>query len=112
MKKIISICLIFLAILWFAMLINSCTPVKYVMIDPKDSSSLIEIRKRIIYEDVYEPQMPLYFYNGIYNRPFIIQRPIVIPSRPVIHYDRNYARPFIPNGNYRQSMPPRPPRKN
>ena len=92
MKKIISICLIFLAILWFAMLINSCTPVKYVIIDAKDSTKLIEVRKRIIYQDVYQHSItPSYFYNNIYPIPYYM--PIVIPR---IEYRQN---------------PPRSPRK-
>jgi len=76
------------------------------MVDPKDSTKLVEVRKRIIYEDVYEPRIPLYFYNGFFGvqpyRPLIIQRPIVVPRRQVVP----------PNRNYRQPLPPRKPRKN
>jgi hypothetical protein len=89
MKKIISICLIFLGLLWFAMLINSCTQVKYVMIDAKDSTKLIEVRKRIIYQDVYQhSMMPTYFYNNTYPIPYYM--PIVIPR---IEYRQNPPRP-------------------
>ena len=102
MKKILALLLV----------LSSCTPVRYVMVDPKDSTNLVEVRKRIIYEDIYQPQIPLYFYNGIYNRPFIIQRPIVIPRGPVIQHNRNYVQPWNPNRNYRQPLPPRQPRKN
>jgi hypothetical protein len=69
-------------ILILLLVLSSCTPLRYVMIDPKDSSKLVEVRKRIIYEDIYQPSIPLYFYNGFYapqyQRPIIIQRPIVI----------------------------------
>lgn len=96
MKKILALLLV----------LSSCTPVRYVMVDPKDSTNLVEVRKRIIYEDIYQPSIPLYFYNGFYapqyQRPLIIQRPIVIPRRPVVPQNRNY----------RPSLPPRPPRKN
>lgn len=96
MKKILALLLV----------LSSCTPLKYVMIDPKDSTKLVEVRKRIIYQDVYSPYVPLYFYN----QPFIIQRPIVIPRRPVIQHNRNYVQPWTPNRNYRPSLPPRPSR--
>lgn len=106
MKKILALLLVF----------SSCTPLKYVYIDPKDSTNIVEVRKRIIYQDVYEPQIPLYFYNGFFGvqpyRPLIIQRPIVIPRRPVVPNNRNYIRPSVPNRPYRQPLPPRPPRKN
>ena len=106
MKKILALLLI----------LSSCTPVRYVMIDPKDSTNLVEVRKRIIYEDVYEQRIPLFFYNSFYGvqpyNPLIIPRPIVIPRRVVIPQNRNYVRPSIPNRNYRQPLPPRPPRKN
>jgi hypothetical protein len=96
MKKILALLLI----------LSSCTPVQYVMVDPKDSTKLIEVRKRIIYEDVYESRIPLYFHNGFFGvqpyRPLIIQRPIVVPRRQVVP----------PNRNYRQPLPPRKPRKN
>lgn len=96
MKKILALLLV----------LSSCTPVRYVIVDPKDDTNLVEVRKRIIYEDIYEPQMPLYFHNGFFGvqpyRSLIIQRPIVIPRKPIIPQNRNYSRPISP----------RPPRKN
>ena len=87
MKKILALLLV----------LSSCTPVQYIMVDPKDSTKFVEVRTRIIYQDVYEPHIPMYFYNNMYStpsyRPIIIQRPIVIP--------RTNDRP----------LPPRPPRK-
>jgi hypothetical protein len=83
------------------------------MVDPKDSTNLVEVRKRIIYEDIYQPQIPLYFYNGFFGvqpyRPLIIQRPIVIPRRPIVvptrpsaPINRNYSKPLPRNKNNRQ----------
>lgn len=63
--------------------IASCTPVKYVIMDPKDSTKLVEVRKRVIYDDVYL-HTPIYFnyWNTPYYRPIIIhQAPIRIPQR-------------------------------
>jgi len=69
--------------------LSSCTPVKYVMIDAKDSTKLIEVRKRIIYQDVYQHSItPSYFYNNIYPIPYYM--PIVIPR---IEYRQNPPRP-------------------
>lgn len=84
-----------LAALFIIVLFAACTPVKYVMVDPKDSTKLVEIRKRIIYDDYHMSMSPLLYNNyWWYNsRPIIIQRqPIVIPQRP------------------RQPLPPRGPR--
>ena len=100
-------------ILILLLVLSSCTPLRYVMIDPKDSSKLVEVRKRIIYEDIYQPSIPLYFYNGFYapqyQRPIIIQRPIVVPRRPIVvptrpsaPINRNYPKPLPRNKNNRQ----------
>lgn len=64
------------------LLLASCEPVKYVYINPKDSTKLIEIRKRIVYDDYYiNTRMPLFFNNGLYNVPFY--NPIIIQkNRP------------------------------
>lgn len=65
------------------LLLASCEPVRYVYVNPKDSTKLIEIRKRIVYDDYYiNTRMPLIFNNGIYNVPFY--NPIIIQrNRPV-----------------------------
>jgi hypothetical protein len=60
----------------------SCTPVRYVYVDPKDS---VVKRQRVIYDNLYVPS-PLFFNYGWgapYYNPIIIQRqrPIVIPRR-------------------------------
>jgi hypothetical protein len=73
--------------------ITSCAPVKYVMINPNDSSKLIEVKKRIIYEDTYiHLQTPMFYWN----RPLIYQ-PLLIPrsrvSTPLIRPQHQWRRP-------------------
>lgn len=70
------------------LLLVGCSPVKYVYIDPKDTTKLVEYRKRIIYEDVYVPNFdPFWGSRGFWGfqnywlQPRIIFTP---PSRPVI----------------------------
>jgi hypothetical protein len=79
------------------MFLASCTPVKYVYIDPKDS---VVKKQRVIYDDLYTPSPFLFnYYWGIpyYYNPIIIQRqrPIVIPQRPTIPPNR-WSRPLSP----------------
>jgi hypothetical protein len=47
-KKIISLCLTFLAILWFAMLINSCTPVRHY-VNVKSHKNYYQKHRRTTY---------------------------------------------------------------
>jgi hypothetical protein len=86
--------LLLLAILLLG--IASCTPLKYVIIDPKDSTKMVEVRKRIIYDDYYM-QSPIFFnyWNAPlwYRTPIIIQRPIRIPQKP---QQPNWHRPIPP----------------
>jgi hypothetical protein len=80
MKKIITVCLLFLMLLWVAMFIASCTPIRYVYVDPKDSTIH---KQRVIYNDIYL-STPLYFD---YYRPYYIPIPkIVVPINPNIYY--------------------------
>lgn len=81
MKKLLSVLLLVMMV--------GCAPVKYVMIDPKDSTKLVEVKKRIIYDDYYVQTPPSFRYNDwwLYGAPFyspriIIQRPIQRPTRP------------------------------
>lgn len=68
MKKILSLLIILIVG------VSSCTPVKYVMMDPKDTTKLVEVRKRIVYDYDYY-QMPMYFgYGRTYYNPIIIGR--------------------------------------
>ena len=80
-----------LAILFIFVFI-SCEPVRYVMIDPKDTTKLVEIRRRIIYQDQYYGDYnyintPLYF--NYYRMPTIplqpsyYRAPVIIPQPPV-----------------------------
>ncbi len=91
MKKLIFIILLFL---------SACAPVRYVYVDPKDSTIK---RQRVIYDDLYVPS-PLFFnygWNTPFYNPIIIQRqrPIVTPRRP-------QYRPSTPQ----RPLPPRVPR--
>jgi hypothetical protein len=104
MKKIISICIGFILFLWTVMFLASCTPVRYVYIDPKDS---VVRKQRVIVDYDFTPfnfytPLPFYFGRPFYN-PVIIQRqrPIIIPQRP-------YYRPTTPRPYYRPA-PSRPP---
>ena len=97
MNKLLSVLLLLVMV--------GCTPVRYVMVDPKDSTKLVEVRKRIIYQDTYvDLQMPMYYWNRpLFYNPIIIpipQRRIVTPQRP-IRTQPNLHRP---------AMPPRAPR--
>ena len=74
------------------------------MIDPKDSTNLVEVRKRVIYQDTYiDLQMPFYYWNRpLFYQPIVIpfpQRRVVAPHRPV-----------RPQPNWQRPMPPRAPR--
>lgn len=72
-------------ILFLLLIISSCTPVKYVIVDPKDSTKLVEVRKRIIYDDYYmeSPLFYNYWMNPWYRTPVIIHQPIRIPQRQI-----------------------------
>lgn len=101
MKKIISICVGFILFLWLVMFMASCTPVRYVYVDPKDSV----VRKQRVIVD-YEFTPSIFYFNRPYYSPFIIQRPIIIPQRP-------YYRPVTPRQPlYRPTAPLRVPRKH
>lgn len=108
MKKIISICIGFILFLWVTMFLVSCTPVRYVYINPKDS---VIVKQRVIYDNIYVPQIN-YFSNWVrpYYNPIIIR----IPQRqnryiPQNRYSNRYApqRPTIPN----RPLPKRAPRE-
>jgi hypothetical protein len=91
MKKIISICIGFILFLWLVMFMASCTPVRYVYVDQKDS---IVKKQRVVYDNLYVPS-PFFFNYGWgipYYNPIIIQkqRPIVIPQRTYIQPNRWY----------------------
>jgi len=77
-----------LAALFLIIMFAACTPVRYVMVDPKDSTKLVEVRKRIVYDDYYMSTPPLLYNNWWWynSRPIIIQRqrPIVVPQRPTL----------------------------
>lgn len=69
----------------FILAFMGCTTTRYVMVDPKDSTKVVEIRKRIIYDDVYFSPPFYYNYDWWYNRNYFYQRPIIVPNyRPII----------------------------
>ncbi len=111
MKKIISICIGFILFLWVTMYLASCTPVRYVYVDQKDS---VVKKQRVIYDDLYVPS-PFFFNYGwgvpFYN-PIIIQRqrPILIPHRPVVQPNR-WIRPQYRPTTPQRPLPPRPSRQ-
>lgn len=111
MKKIISICIGFILFLWTVMFLASCTPVRYVYIDPKDS---VVRKQRVIYDNIYTPSTFFFNYgwNLPYYNPFIFQRQrsIIIPQRQrsIIVPQRPYYRPITPRPYYRP-VPQRPP---
>jgi len=80
-------------------LLNSCTPVKYVYVDPQDS---VIKKQRVIYDNIYTPSPFIFNYGWGFPyplyRPVIIQRhrPIVVPHRPTPHYPQRLQRPVTP----------------
>ena len=84
----------------------SCTPVRYVYVDQKDS---VVKKQRVVYDNLYVPS-PFFFNYGWgvpYYNPIIIQRqrPVVIPRRPIVQPNR-WIRPSTPQ----RTLPPRVPR--
>ena len=84
----------------------SCTPVRYVYVDQKDS---VVKKQRVVYDNLYVPS-PFFFNYGWgvpYYNPIIIQRqrPIVVPRRPIVQPNR-WIRPSTPQ----RTLPPRVPR--
>ena len=59
-------------LLLLIVVLYGCTTTKYVYVNPKDSTNLIEIKKRIIYEDIYTPRInPFYnYYWNPYREPY------------------------------------------
>ena len=82
-------------------ILMGCTTTQYVMVDPKDSTKLVEIRKRIIYDDVYY-SAPFYYNYGWYDRNYLFQRPIIVPNyRPIIVTPHRTQQPRIIHTPYR-----------
>jgi len=99
MKNLISILVV--------LLLTGCTTTKYVFIDPKDSTKLVEIKKRVIYDDLYysAPMLssPLWWdWNYRFRQPIIVNpRPIIVNPRPRIENPKWRPTP-LPN---RQGAP-------
>ena len=93
-------------------LLASCTPVRYVYVDPKDS---VIREQRVIYDNIFvQPVVPYYswiWYNTVpYYNPVIVQprRNIIVPQRPPI-YDRPYLPPHREEPRSYPLPPPPPP---
>lgn len=91
-------------LLGLLLILGSCTPVRYVYVDQKDS---VVKKQRVIYDNLYIPS-PFFFNNGWgipYYNPIIIQRqrPIIVPQRPL--------RPTIQSNGWNRPLPPRVPRR-
>lgn len=105
-------------ILVFLLLLASCTTVKYVMVDPKDSTKLVEIRKRIVYDDIYySPNLMVSpFYYNWYTRPYYYTPRIYVAPQPRIENRPRQADPFpkppIPHQAPIRQFPNQPNRRN
>ena len=87
-------------------LLVGCTTTKYVFIDPKDSTKLVEVRKRVIYDDLYysAPIMstPLWWDWNYYRfrQPIIVNpRPIIVNPRPRVQPQPRWTPPPSRNDN-------------
>ena len=87
MKKLLSVLLLVMMV--------GCAPVKYVMIDPKDSTKLVEVKKRIIYDDYYVQTPPSFRYNSwwLYNPPIHSPRIIIQKRQPIVVQPQRPSRP-------------------
>lgn len=100
-----------IALVLFITFSFGCITTKYVMVDPKDSTKLVEIKKRIIYDDYLTPNPYPFFYNDWFwfNRP--LYRPIIIQTpRPQPRPQYVPVRPTQPryNGPQFGPLPPAP----
>ena len=109
MKKIITICILFLCFLWAAMLLSSCTiPYRIVETITTDSTGkqIRTINKYYDYQTVAAPQANLnvvtfpflYPHYNLYYNPYRYPR-IVVPTTP--RYIPRYTPRYIPR-NRRQ----------
>jgi hypothetical protein len=83
----------------FILAFMGCTTTQYVMVDPKDSTKLVEVHKRIIYDDMYFSS-PFYYNYDWYNRNYYYQRPMIVPNyRPIIIHTPDRGQPHHREGN-------------
>ena len=73
------------------------------MIDPKDSTKLVEIKKRIMYDDIYySPNLMISpFYYNWYTRPYYYSPRIYVAPQPRINPRTRdpFPRPNIPRSS-------------
>lgn len=92
-------------LLGLLLILGSCTPVRYVYVDQKDS---VVKKQRVIYDDIYVPS-PFFFDNGWgfpYYNPIIIQRQMPVIRQRVV----TPQRPIIQPNRWSKPLPPRVPR--
>ena len=95
-------------------LLASCTPVRYMYVDPKDS---VVRRQRVIHDNIFFPT-PLFYnswfwYNQTpYYRPILVQprRPIIVPQRPYPLARPSFRPPVPPQRQQPRPFPSRPPK--
>jgi hypothetical protein len=95
-------------------LLASCTPVRYVYVDPKDS---VVRRQRVLHDNLFIPT-PLFYnnwfwYNQVpYYRPIVVQprRPVRIPQRPYPQIRPSLPPQRMPQRQAPQPFPSRPPK--
>ena len=80
-------------ILILILFLSGCISTKYVMVDPKDSTKLVEIKRRVIYDDLYYSPNFMYmpFLYNWYTSPIYSPRIYVAPTpnyRPRIQTPR------------------------
>lgn len=86
-------------------LLVGCTTTKYVYIDPKDTTKLVEYRKRIIYDDLYysapiTPNLLWWDWNYRFRQPIIVNpRPIIVNPRPRVQPQPRWTPPPPRNNN-------------
>lgn len=95
-------------LLGLLLVLSSCTPVRYVYVDQKDS---VVKKQRVVYDNLYVPS-PFFFNYGWgvpYYNPIIIQTPIAIPRRPMVQ-PNTWIRPQYKPSTPQRPLPPRVPR--
>lgn len=85
MKKLLFVALLFLA---------ACTPIRYVYVDPKDSTIK---RQRVVYDNLYLDPMPFGYNNWwLYTSPVYSPRIIIQRRQPIIIQPKRPQQPIAP----------------
>lgn len=85
MKNILFIFLLFL---------SACTPIRYVYVDPKDSTIK---RQRIVYDDLYLDPLPFRYNNWwLYNPPIYSPTIVIQRKQPIVVNPKRTQTPQTP----------------